>query len=86
MIRTVLARVRSAFAWASVPAHRRRVYKSARVVLPALVAAGFLSTGYAHDVLTVLAVLAGAAVPHLAAKHVAPARPKAARGVTKRRT
>lgn len=57
------------FKWLEVAANRRKVYLVARVVLPLLVAAGWLSTGQQNDVLTVLQFLASFAVPQLAARN-----------------
>ena len=55
--------------WLESSAHRRKVYKTARVVLPVLVAIGWLSTGKQDDLLTLLQLLASFSVPHLAAKN-----------------
>lgn len=63
------APVHKSAVWLRPPAHRRRVYKTARVVLPLLVAVGWLTTGEQNDALTVLQVLATFGVPHLAAKN-----------------
>jgi hypothetical protein len=65
----ILKKVLAPLQWLEVAANRRKVYKTARVVLPALVAAGWLTTGQQDDVLTALQVLASFAVPHLAARN-----------------
>lgn len=63
------APVHKAARWLEVASHRRKVYKVARVVLPLLVAAGWLTTGQQDTALFLLQFLAGFSVPHLAARN-----------------
>ena len=56
-------------AWFDKASNRRKVYQVARIVLPLLVAAGWVTSGESSTALNALSFVASFAVPHLAARH-----------------
>lgn len=67
-----LSRIGRALAWLEVQSHRNKLYRAAVLASPVLITAGLLTSGDAQILLGVLAVLAGAGVPSLAARHSNP--------------
>lgn len=68
-VKNLWYRALGAVDWLELQRNRRKVYNAGVVIVPVLVAGGFLSSGTARDVLDVLAVLAGGGVAKLAARH-----------------
>ena len=64
-----LSKIGATVQWFSVQANRKKVYKAAKFLIPAAVAAGVLSDGTAADIFYALSVVLGFAAPHLADKH-----------------